>query len=312
MEDWRELVNDKSKYQAYLCSREWSVLKRKVRDRSGGRCERCKVNKHESTHHLTYERKYNERLEDLLGICNDCHAYMHGKSDYDPAVRPPIVNGKVVQTFYLAGKITGTTWRGQIVPGWSEENHSPNYCEAVLEPQNEGVFEWSPVQVDVPKRSPAISYLGPWWFDSSGMYGGHASATVMGRPHASVDEISGPLDMQHADKLRFRVRRLVETAIRKSDLIFAWIDEADCLGTLFEIGLAVGLQKTVVFASPIYFDTSELWLSQYFSHYCVVAPSPRAAWNAFWERDDIITQKTYPYGPDCTETIFSGKEEASA
>lgn len=312
MLDWRKIRDEKDKYQAYLCSREWSVVKQKVLERSGGLCERCKVNPHESTHHLTYARKYNERPEDLQGICNKCHKFIHGKSDFDPAIRPPVVNGKVVETFYLAGKITGTTWRDQIVPGWSEENHSFNYYKAVLEPRYDGVLGWGPVQVDAPGRSPAISYLGPWWSDSTGMWGGHAIATRMGSPHASVDEESGRFSLDHKGRSRFSVRVCVEDAIRQSDLIFAWIDTADCLGTLFEIGLAAGLKKNVVFASPVHFDTSEFWLSRYFSHYCVVAPSPRAAWDAFWKRDDIIAEKIYPYGPEFTETIFAGKEEAHA
>jgi hypothetical protein len=35
-------------------------------------------------HHLTYARKYRERIEDLAGWCNQCHDFTHGKSDYDP------------------------------------------------------------------------------------------------------------------------------------------------------------------------------------------------------------------------------------
>jgi hypothetical protein len=38
----------------------------------------------ECVHHLTYARKYRERLEDLAGWCNACHDFTHGKSDEDP------------------------------------------------------------------------------------------------------------------------------------------------------------------------------------------------------------------------------------
>jgi hypothetical protein len=35
-------------------------------------------------HHLTYERKYHERLDDLQAICQSCHEYIHAKRDRDP------------------------------------------------------------------------------------------------------------------------------------------------------------------------------------------------------------------------------------
>lgn len=81
--DWRNL-DEPEKYQAYLCSREWGLLKEAVRKRSGGKCERCKVLPMQATHHLTYERKYAEQLEDLAATCNACHDFTHGKSDFDP------------------------------------------------------------------------------------------------------------------------------------------------------------------------------------------------------------------------------------
>jgi hypothetical protein len=82
---WKDIVDDREKYQAYLCSREWAVMKRSVHDRAGGYCERCELFEIDAVHHLTYERKYNEDLEDLAGWCKHCHAFTHGKSDVDPA-----------------------------------------------------------------------------------------------------------------------------------------------------------------------------------------------------------------------------------
>lgn len=82
--DWTTIENDREKYAAYLCSREWGVLKESVRERSGGICERCKILPQDATHHLTYERKYVENLEDLQAICTHCHEFQHGKSNADP------------------------------------------------------------------------------------------------------------------------------------------------------------------------------------------------------------------------------------
>ncbi len=83
--DWRQIRDDREKYKAYLCSRDWALLRNAVRARCGGKCERCGVNDMECVHHLTYARKYDERIEDLAGWCNACHEFTHGKSDKDPA-----------------------------------------------------------------------------------------------------------------------------------------------------------------------------------------------------------------------------------
>jgi hypothetical protein len=85
--DWREIKNEKEKYAAYLCSREWSERKEAVRKRSGGKCERCLKNHATAVHHLTYIRKYAELLTDLQSICQGCHDFIHGKSDSDPKRR---------------------------------------------------------------------------------------------------------------------------------------------------------------------------------------------------------------------------------
>lgn len=82
--DWRNIADDREKYAAYLCSREWSVKKEAVKQRCGGICERCKALPVDHVHHLTYARKYHEELEDLQGRCKPCHEFEHGKDDFDP------------------------------------------------------------------------------------------------------------------------------------------------------------------------------------------------------------------------------------
>lgn len=104
---WWNISNERERYAAYLCSREWSVKKRAIHERAGGVCERCKRNPIDAVHHKTYARKYDERLEDLEANCNGCHEFTHGKSDIDPMVAevplPPImINGKEIKTIYFA------------------------------------------------------------------------------------------------------------------------------------------------------------------------------------------------------------------
>jgi hypothetical protein len=82
--DWRSISDDREKYAAYLCSREWSKKKEAVHARAGEKCERCKVLPIAAVHHLTYARKYAEPLEDLQAICQPCHEFTHGKDWLDP------------------------------------------------------------------------------------------------------------------------------------------------------------------------------------------------------------------------------------
>jgi hypothetical protein len=82
--EWQSMPDGKEKYHAYLCSREWSLKRRAVKDRAEGWCERCGVNDVDCVHHLTYSRVYRESLDDLVGLCDQCHRYIHGHSDKCP------------------------------------------------------------------------------------------------------------------------------------------------------------------------------------------------------------------------------------
>lgn len=82
--DWRTIDDEREKYAAYLCSPEWGKLRRFVVERSLGLCERCRLNKLDHVHHLTYIRKYNELPEDLSAVCRGCHEFVHGRVGIDP------------------------------------------------------------------------------------------------------------------------------------------------------------------------------------------------------------------------------------
>lgn len=71
-------------YYRYIASREWALKKRLVSERSGDTCERCKLAPAVNVHHLSYRFLGDEPLEDLIHVCADCHAFLHGHSDHDP------------------------------------------------------------------------------------------------------------------------------------------------------------------------------------------------------------------------------------
>jgi hypothetical protein len=82
---WFSTAN--KEYLAYLKSKEWLAKREQVIQRCGGLCERCGKYLVDNVHHLTYERIFNEPLEDLQGLCRPCHAFLHQHSGIDPVVK---------------------------------------------------------------------------------------------------------------------------------------------------------------------------------------------------------------------------------
>lgn len=64
-------------YYEYLCSDQWKEKRKSIIERCNNICENCKSKPVEDVHHLTYERLGNELLEDLLGLCKECHENKH-------------------------------------------------------------------------------------------------------------------------------------------------------------------------------------------------------------------------------------------
>jgi hypothetical protein len=69
------------KYQQYLLSAEWGIKRKLVMERDHGLCQKCKAEHAVDVHHLTYERLFNELLEDLVSVCRPCHSQIHEPND---------------------------------------------------------------------------------------------------------------------------------------------------------------------------------------------------------------------------------------
>lgn len=67
-------------YGAYLNSPEWKERRREALVRADNCCEGCGVIEHLEVHHLTYDRLGFERPQDLMVLCNACHAREHGRA----------------------------------------------------------------------------------------------------------------------------------------------------------------------------------------------------------------------------------------
>jgi hypothetical protein len=125
-------------YGTYLASREWALLKRQVRERSGGWCERCRAERVSSIHHLTYERIGHERLEDLIAVGRGCHEYLSAVSEFDPA--------ETVEREGIAAALAGDIT-------WAQLEQALRVVEAAqdFEPEPLSDAEWQRLQPPPPK-----------------------------------------------------------------------------------------------------------------------------------------------------------------
>lgn len=73
--DWLRSLS----YDDYLRTGDWAVVRYFALRRSGYGCERCQRGRDLQAHHQTYERRCEERLDDLIVLCADCHADTHGQ-----------------------------------------------------------------------------------------------------------------------------------------------------------------------------------------------------------------------------------------
>lgn len=71
----------KEKYSKYLKSKEWHELKIDLIQIRGCKCEKCNIKPAPNklhVHHISYDRLYNEELNDLMLLCANCHRKEHG------------------------------------------------------------------------------------------------------------------------------------------------------------------------------------------------------------------------------------------
>jgi 5-methylcytosine-specific restriction endonuclease McrA len=66
-------------YRAYLRSDHWLDIRRRVLQRAQGLCEGCLRRRATQVHHLTYAHAGAEFLWELVAVCEQCHARVHGK-----------------------------------------------------------------------------------------------------------------------------------------------------------------------------------------------------------------------------------------
>ena len=64
-------------YRDYMISPQWAAKRKAAVARAGNTCQRCgRRNCRIEIHHLTYVRLGQERPEDLVAVCTDCHRHL--------------------------------------------------------------------------------------------------------------------------------------------------------------------------------------------------------------------------------------------
>lgn len=70
-------------YAAYLRSDHWADVKRRYRaSKLPQHCVICKSDGPVEFHHRTYRRITQERLQDLVPLCRECHQWAHDYVNY--------------------------------------------------------------------------------------------------------------------------------------------------------------------------------------------------------------------------------------
>jgi len=116
IEDWDVSgLSEKERYRRYLCSRKWGERREAVRRRCDDVCERCRGGPMAAVHHMTYARKYRERLDDLIGVCEECHEFIHAKTGVDP-VDSRVGSTPAMEIGRILGSIAIGCYDGEKIP----------------------------------------------------------------------------------------------------------------------------------------------------------------------------------------------------
>jgi nucleoside 2-deoxyribosyltransferase len=149
---------------------------------------------------------------------------------------------------YLAGKIYANCWRHEIVDGLREAMNdidNSNTCPSGL---NKKDLVTLGREIEFPVLKKAIyglhDYVGPYFFSCD-----------HGCWHAE-----GSHGLAELDRRMVYLRCMA--AVHEADLVFAWLEDMTCYGTLFELGYARGKAKTTWVALPPDREMiEELWFS---------------------------------------------------
>lgn len=133
---------------------------------------------------------------------------------------------RTVKSVYLAGKISKNDWRHDATDlrgAWGSDGSDPDPTWPTGHALMNGAFE----------------YTGPFFMGCDHGPGTHGC----GEDHVGVE-------FAYPAPGRAGVLRLCLDAIRRSDIVFVWLDDPTAYGSLVELGYAKALGKEIIVAAP--------------------------------------------------------------
>jgi hypothetical protein len=108
-------------YSDYLKTPEWNTRRRSKLKQADFRCQLCNAGKCElHVHHRSYESVGDEHPEDLVVLCDACHAKFHGKESTSEASGLP---DEPTQMETLARTVLLNLLGPNVCEGWSAERY---------------------------------------------------------------------------------------------------------------------------------------------------------------------------------------------
>ena len=99
-------------HRKFIKSPEWLIIRTRLFEIRGKKCEQCGSIKSIQVHHLNYQRfGGQEKFEDLLILCGLCHAAAHKKKPKKKKLSRIDYRVLVGERFDIP-KNTSTTWKG--------------------------------------------------------------------------------------------------------------------------------------------------------------------------------------------------------
>lgn len=186
----------------------------------------------------------------------------------------PRTNPRLRRKLYLAGRVAKHDWRHAVVGG--------GYLRDAA-----GWLPWSELTFQGSGVSPLgwNEYVGPFFVGCDHGCGHgkrlHGCGVAENHDCGAGSDFLEPDEAQAGDDpdglkfwdrrrlpagMREHVSRECMLAIQRSDGVFAWLDDTECYGTLWELGFATALHKVISIYSPPGVDLSELWLPMEQAH----------------------------------------------
>ena len=81
-----DLVAFRYRKHAYLNSIEWKQRRHSVLVRDQYTCQICNSTSNLQVHHMSYKNLFHEPLDDLITLCDTCHANIHNTFGYPQTV----------------------------------------------------------------------------------------------------------------------------------------------------------------------------------------------------------------------------------